>query len=175
MKKPIIGGLISSVFLIGCGGDPLNDLRGFIADIKAQPPASIPPLPDIEQVETFVYQVGNRRDPFERIDKEQIATAAAKTGGVPPPDPLRRKEQLEQYELDALTMVGTIYQNGIMWGLMFTSDAGLFRIKAGNYMGKNNGQITRITENKVELTEIVADEAEGWKERQAAVKMIEKK
>lgn len=176
MKYSIILGLTSSLFLIGCANDPLSDLRDFIADAKSQPPAPIKALRDIEQIETFVYQSINRRDPFERTDKsEQVAAVSAKKGGIPPPDPLRRKEQLEQYELDALNLVGTIYQKDIMWGLLLTTDAELFRVKAGNYIGKNNGQITRITENKVELTEIIPDDAEGWKERQATIALSEKK
>ena len=36
-------------------------------------------------------------------------------------------------------------------------------------MGLNHGQITRITEERIELTEIVSNGQGGWQERQAAI------
>lgn len=173
MKYRFIGWIVINILLTSCGDDPLSDVRNFVAEVRSRPPEPIKGLPEIKQVESFIYQseIKNvpRRDPFERTDKVETPIQAVKTsGGVPPPNPLRRKEQLEQYELDALEMVGTIYQKDIMWALLLTPD-GLFRVKAGNYLGKNHGQINRVTEDKVELTEIIADEAEGWKERPAAI------
>ena len=174
MKYSVALTLVScAIILTGCGDDPLNEIKNFVATVRARPPEAIKPLPDIKQVENFVYQPDikgvPRRDPFERTDKVEDSDKSTKTtSGVAPPDPLRRKEQLEQYELDALKMVGTINQKDVMWGLLLTPD-GLFRVKANNYVGKNNGQISRITEDKIELTEIIADQAEGWKERQASI------
>lgn len=173
MKYRFVGWIVISILLTSCGDDPLSDVKSFVATVRSRPPEPIKGLPEIKQVESFIYQaeIKNvpRRDPFERTDKVETPVVVTKTsGGVPPPDPLRRKEHLEQYELDALDMVGTIYQKDIMWALLLTPD-GLFKVKAGNYLGKNNGQINRITEDKIELTEIIADAAEGWKERQAAI------
>lgn len=195
MKYRSIGWIAINILLTSCGDDPLSDVKNFVAEVRSRPPEPIKGLPEIKQVESFIYQaeINNvpRRDPFERTDKVKTSTETVKTsGGVPPPNPLRRKEHLEQYELDALKMVGTICFNENdkpteqtrqkscdvcvavpckeMWALLLTPD-GLFKVKAGNYVGKNHGQINRVTEDKVELTEIVADEAEGWKERQAAI------
>jgi type IV pilus assembly protein PilP len=36
-------------------------------------------------------------------------------------------------------------------------------------MGKNHGQITRITGGKIDMTEIVPDGRGGYRERQASV------
>jgi type IV pilus assembly protein PilP len=179
MRYKSIIWITASIVLTSCGDDPLKGVKDFVAEVKSRPPQPIPELKEMEQIESFVYKAEHnnvlRRDPFESSEKSEIApqTVTKPTNGVAPPDPNRRKEQLEQYELDELKMVGTIFQKDTMWGLLLTPN-GLFRVKAGNYIGKNNGQINRITENKIEITEIVADQTEGWIERQAATGIVEK-
>jgi type IV pilus assembly protein PilP len=42
-------------------------------------------------------------------------------------------------------------------------------VRVGNYLGQNNGQITRVDEGQVQLTEIVNEGGGEWRERQAAV------
>jgi len=39
-------------------------------------------------------------------------------------------------------------------------------VNVGNHLGTNHGRITRITEDKIELTELVFDGGE-WRERRA--------
>jgi type IV pilus assembly protein PilP len=48
-------------------------------------------------------------------------------------------------------------------------DGVLHRVRVGNYVGMNNGQITRISEKEIELTEIISDGPGTWRERQAAI------
>lgn len=172
MNRLFAWGLIGSILVLaGCSND-MSDLDKYIADKKAEPPQPIPPLKDITQVEPFLYQAGDRRDPFSLPENPVEATETAANTGVLPPDPTRPKQELEQYPLDSLHMVGTIEQDGIMWGLIII-EGGLYRVKAGNYAGQNYGQITNITENRIELTEIIPDSAGGWQERQAAINLTE--
>jgi type IV pilus assembly protein PilP len=94
--------------------------------------------------------------------------APARPGGIVP-DLLRRKEELERYALDALKMVGTLVQGDTNWALVVAPGGVLHRVRVGNYVGQNNGQITRIDEGQIQLTEIVNDGGGEWRERQAAV------
>ena len=98
---------------------------------------------------------------------EEVAEEGEGSGLAP--DPNRRKEELENYSLDSLRMVGTLMQVDTMWALVKTKDKTIYRVKAGNYMGRNDGRITRITENKIELTELVRDRQRGYRERQATL------
>lgn len=159
---------IGTFLLAGCGGDNLGDLKEYVARVKEEPPAPIQPLPDIKQIETFVYRAGNRRDPFVMLNQPTESATAKQTNGIAP-DTTRRKEELEQYPLDSLHMVGSLEQHNVMWALLLTQDGELFRVHAGNYVGQNYGQITRVTDSGIELTEIVPDGSGGWQERQAAI------
>jgi type IV pilus assembly protein PilP len=64
-------------------------------------------------------------------------------------------------------MTGTLEQDNIVWALIKDSENKIHRVSAGNYVGKNDGRILRITEDKVELTEIVQDGPGAWREQQA--------
>ncbi len=160
------------VLLGGCANEDMTDLQQYVSEVHKREPGQIEPLPEIKQIETFVYESGDRRSPFS-LGGRSVEEAIAEPGNGIAPDPLRRKEELEQYPLDTLRMVGTLEQNDVMWALVRINDGTLFRVQAGNYMGTNHGQITRISEANIELTEIVTDGGRGWKERQASIALSE--
>jgi type IV pilus assembly protein PilP len=55
-----------------------------------------------------------------------------------------------------------------------TQEGIIYRVRAGNYMGQNHGQITQVSEDKIELTEIISDpKGNGYMERQATVALSE--
>jgi type IV pilus assembly protein PilP len=164
--------LLSAGWLGACSNKGMSDLEAYVAEVKARDPGQIEPLPEIKQVETYVYRPEDRRSPFilggQGVQQEMVD----QSGGIAP-DPLRRKEELETYPLDTIRMVGTLERDEEMSALVRIQDGTLFRISPGNYMGMNHGQITRITEERIELTEIVSNGMGGWQERQAAVALSE--
>lgn len=172
MPWPALAILAMALALAGCGGANLGDLQDYVEKVKARDPGPIEPLPDIKQVNTFVYDPGDRRDPFV-ADQRGAEAASAGPGNSLAPDPLRRKEELEGHSLDALRMVGTLEQNETRWGLIRTQDGTLHRVRVGNYMGTNNGQIVSIGDESIQLTEIVSDGPGEWREREATVSMTE--
>ncbi len=163
-------GVLSLV--VSCGDDGMQDLRQFVKKVKARKPGRIEPLPEIKQIETFVYIPGDRRNPFMPTQESDAEEVAQEEGGLTP-DPNRRKEELEQFPLDSIRMVGTVDLNDTVWGLVKTADKTIYKVKVGNYMGQNHGQITSITEDKIELTEIIPKKPRGFTERQASVSLSE--
>ena len=166
--------LTAAVLVNGCARNNMEDLREFVAQEKAKPRGAIDPLPEIKPYETFAYDASGLRDPFEPMDFGQSNLAGAGGGGTGvAPDMNRPKEELEGYPLDSLRMVGILQRNGVTEALIKTQDGTVHRVKTGNYMGQNNGKITRVSEDKVELTEIISDGAGGWLERPASVALSE--
>jgi len=160
--------VLATLALTACGDADMDQLQQYTDKVKARPPGPLEPLPEIQQVDTFVYEPGNRRDPFVMDQRSAEAAAPGGAGGLAP-DPLRRKEELEQYSLDTLRMVGTLEQNDTRWGLVTAPDGILHRVRVGNYMGQNNGQITRISPNEIQLTEIISDGQGDWRERESSI------
>ena len=157
-----------SITLQGCIDQSMHDLKSFVNEVKARKGGHIEPLPEIKPIETYTYVSDGRRSPFDAMTGEQEASEQAAVDGISP-DFNRRKEELEGYPLDSLRMVGLLEQLGSVWALIQTQDKTIHRVKAGNYLGMNHGQITQISETEIELTEIIPDGQGGYRERQASL------
>ncbi len=165
-------GLVFMLILNGCANPDIGELRQYVDTKKAEPPGRIEPLPEIKQITTFVYEADARRDPFVPTEAGEETGGAIADSGISP-DFNRRKEELESYALDSIRMVGTLEQLGVTWGLVKTKEGTIHRVKPGNYMGQNHGRIIQISEDKIELSEIVQDGTEGYIERQASLALTE--
>ncbi|MEW8069371.1 MAG: pilus assembly protein PilP [Candidatus Thiodiazotropha endolucinida] len=168
----VLVSFIAVAALSGCANPNLDELSGFVAEQKSKPPGRIEPLPEIRQIETFIYSDTGRRNPFMDVYGEQTETASVAGSGIRP-DFNRRKEELESYPLDSIRMVGTLEQIGATWGLVKTKEGTVHKVKSGNYMGQNHGRILLISEDRIELTEIVQDGSGGYIERQASLALAE--
>lgn len=163
--------LLVPLLLAGCANQDMSDLRAFVEEVKGRPASGIEPIPEVKQVIGFVYAAKDRRDPFTRQEDETVAAEAVLDDGVRP-DPNRRKEELEAFTLDSLRMVGTLEQDEDTWGLVKTTEGTIHRVAAGNYLGQNDGRITRISEDKIELIELVPT-GSGFLEQEAAIALGE--
>ncbi len=165
--------LVAAVLLAGCYGDQA-DLQARIGQVKQEPGEPIEPLPSIESPETFEYAAFDLRDPFEgSIDApvpDEVAAAPEGTG--PQPDFNRRREVLEGFELDSLEMVGTFDIEATLFGLVRDPEGLLHRVRPGDYMGRNHGQILAVYDDRIELLELVPDGV-GWREQEAALALDE--
>ena len=164
-------GLMAAV-LTACGSGDLSDLHEWVGNVRKHQKGAVEPLPEIKTVEPFVFKPEDIRDPFVQNEKTEQQEEAKGDNGIHP-DTTRAKEDLESYELDALRMVGTINQGGILWGLVKAADETIHRVRVGNYMGRNFGKIIRIKEGQIELLEITPDSPGGWRERKASLDLAE--
>jgi type IV pilus assembly protein PilP len=164
--------LLPVLFVSGCANSNLGELQSYVAQKKAAPPGRIESIPEYTPVETYLYNSEGRRNPFMDINSKQDDVVGS-TGSGLRPDFNRAKEELENYSLDSIRMVGTVEQNGITWGLVKTKDGTVHKVKSGNRMGQNYGQIVLITENRIELRELVQEGSSDYTERQASLALAE--
>lgn len=141
------------------------DLEAYVAEVKSRPGPPLEPLPVMQQFETFEYTAQDLRDPFSL--PKQAEESSVSQG--PRPDPDRRKEYLESFPLDGLDMVGTLGAGEEQVALVVDPESVVHRIVVGNFLGQNEGRVTGISETQIDLTELVADGAGGWLERQATL------
>ena len=158
-----------TLLLSGCFVQGTDDLRELVAKAKAKQGAPVQPLPKMPQVEVYTYTAAERgvRSPFLSGDIEQ---QQSDSGDGIRPDISRAREELEQYPLDALRMVGVIAQDGVTYGLVQSQkDRMVFRVRQGNYMGMNDGRISGVFQNRIELIEIIHGSQGGYVERRASI------
>lgn len=162
--------LCSPLLLTSCSNDNTSDLRQYVDDIKSRQKGRIKPLPEITPYETHLYQVSHMRDPFTLFVPQAEASLDIKNAGLHP-DLNRKREELEQYSLDQLSFVGHIEKNKQTWALITAPDNVIYRVLPGNHMGSNYGKILAITEDSIQLTEIIPNGVGGWTERKASLEL----
>lgn len=84
----------------------------------------------------------------------------------------RRREPLEAFPLDSMSMVGSVERGGRPFALLRVNEL-LYQVKVGDHLGQNYGRVTRIDETGVVLREIVQDAAGEWIERSANLQLQE--
>jgi type IV pilus assembly protein PilP len=161
--------LATIVMLAGCTKG-MSDLRTWVAQEKAKKGAPIEPLPVIKTFETFKYEDQNLRDPFSpsTVELESNTTTSG-----PRPDADRAKEPLEMFSLDSLKMVGTVGSGANMEVLVKDPGGVIHRVHTNEYMGQNYGHITAISEDHIDLVELVSNGNGGWMERPASIALGE--
>jgi type IV pilus assembly protein PilP len=157
--------LLTALLLAACDGSQFKDLEAYTQEIKARPPGQIEPLPEIKPLETFSYAVADQRDPFTPPPRETTTTSASALR----PDPNRPKEALEAYPLDTLRMVGTFELSAQKWSLVKAPDGVVYRVQPNNYLGQSDGKVTSISDEAIELIEIIEDGQGGWIEQPASI------
>lgn len=154
----------------GCGASN-DDLKDFIKTTREKPGGTIEPLPELMPPESFTYSAAGLRSPFVRPQREEMKGVNA----THPPDNDRVKEVLEAFNIDQLTMVGTLQnENSTLWALIKDSDKGVYKVGEGNYLGRNHGKVTKVYLDKIDVVEVVPDGRGGWLERPRTLEIREK-
>ena len=166
------------LLLVGCHDSSMPDLRQFVDEAFKDEKPDIPPLPPVIPFKPFEYAASEDNDPFSlaNIENENSEASGAALAGVgESPDRNRRKEELENYPLDALRMVGTLSKKGKPWVVIKTTQGSVLLATVGNYIGENYGKIKRISieEQTVALTETVLDPTGRWVAREVQVTVDE--
>jgi type IV pilus assembly protein PilP len=164
--------LISLFCLAGCQQEK-EDLNTYVARVKAQQKSDIPPIPVMKPYQSFEYAAAELKDPFVPtvIDMQEPEPEPIADNGIRP-DSNRRREALENFELAELQFVGTLEQENI-WALVRAPDGVIHRVQTGNYMGRNHGKITTISEAQMKLKEIVPNGRGGFIDRDTSVSAVE--
>lgn len=164
--------LIASATMAGCDAG-LGDLEQFVENTRLKHQGRVDPLPSFAEYETVAYAETGLRDPFKPnkdVASAETTVTNASTGGIRPADG-RRRESLESYPLDSLKMVGILKQRTSSWALVQDKDGTIHRVQPGNYAGQNHGKITKISENEINLVELIPDGINGWIQRPAQLKL----
>ncbi|MCA0176720.1 MAG: pilus assembly protein PilP [Proteobacteria bacterium] len=161
---------LMAVLLAGCG-DRHDELRQWIAAERA---ATKPNVKAISEPKRFVPE-SYQQTSAEPFSSAKLLTGTSVRGKDAPllnAEMERRKEPLESYPLEAITMVGSLTRAGQARALV-RAEGGLFDIKVGDHVGQNFGRVMRITESDITLREIVQDAVGEWTQRTTTLQLQE--
>ena len=176
-KHPTVGRFgplaIAVLCLVACSGEQ-EELSQWMEQQKREVKPSVQALSPPKKFNPQAYAGFTGVEPFSA----QKLIVALKQEARQPNSLLsaeinRRKEPLEAYPLDSMSMVGSVTKAGRQYALLKVDNL-LYQVKPGDYLGQNFGKITKISETDVSLREIVQDAAGEWIERTSALQLQEK-
>ncbi len=165
------------VTLAACGASGDNELRQWMVEQRSQTRPKIAPISEPKQFIPESYGQVATTEPFSNQKLTQAlkrdSTQAAANGALIAPELARRREALESFPLDAMTLVGSMTRTGQPVALVKVENL-LYQVRPGNYLGQNYGRVTKIAETEVTLREIVQDATGEWVERTATLQLQER-
>ncbi|MFN7727477.1 MAG: pilus assembly protein PilP [Rubrivivax sp.] len=159
--------------LAGCSAEH-EELQQWMDQQRREAKPNVPPLQPPKKFDPEPYTMGQAVEPFSG----QKLSVALKQEARQPNSLLaaelnRRKEPLESYPLDSMSMVGSVAKQGQPFALLRVDNL-LYQVKVGDYLGQNYGRITSIAETEIGLREIVQDAAGEWIQRPATLQLQER-
>ncbi|PKH01125.1 pilus assembly protein PilP [Psychromonas sp. MB-3u-54] len=157
--------LLMSFPLFSCVDTDLDDLNRFVVETKTKNHPLDDKVPTFKQINPLSFTQAAGRNPFSEPKAEVVTAIVNVPKSCPQPNLNRKKQALEMYSLDNLTMRGTVLVDQVLWGLVKVTKGELYKVKPGYYLGLNHGKIVNITEDKIDLLELAVDRDGCWQER----------
>ncbi len=163
-----------AVSMLGACSTEQGELKEWLEQQRREVKPSVQPLLPPKKFDPQPYAQAQAVEPFST----QKLAVALKAEAQQPNSLLsnemnRRKEPLEAYPLDSMTMVGSVSKANLPYALL-RADNLLYQVKVGDHLGQNYGRILKITETQISLREIVQDAAGEWIERSTTLQLQEK-
>ena len=98
---------------------------------------------------------------------------SAAQGGALGAEMRRKKEALEDFPLESMTLVGRLSDKSQQLALVKV-DAVLYPVRLGSHLGPNFGRVIDINDRGLSLRELVQDPAGKWTERIVKLALQEK-
>jgi type IV pilus assembly protein PilP len=165
------------IALAGCFGEEQQDLQRWMTEQRNSIKPTVVPIPAPKRFSPAPYGQEASVEPFSSQKLTQAlkrdSSQATANAALVAPELNRRKEPLEAFPLDTMSLVGSLLPAGRTVALVKVDNL-LYQVKVGNYLGQNYGKVTKVTETEVSLREIVQDAAGEWIERQASMQLQER-
>lgn len=160
--------LLGTLLLSACSINSDEMLPAGVQSLAGQTPAKIDAALDLPVFHPARFDSPAGVDPFNArnllLAYQKEWRSAASKGGVLADELGRKKETLEEFPLESMSMVGSMTRGGHRVAVV-RLDAALHLVRPGNYLGQNYGRVSRIDERALTLRELVQDEHGTWAER----------
>lgn len=166
--------LVLPLAMLGACSADHDELREWMEQQRREAKPSVKPLQPPKKFDPQPYTAAQAVEPFST----QKLTVALKQEARQPNSMLaaelnRRKEPLEAYPLDSMSMVGSVNKQGQPYALLKVDNL-LYQVKVGDHLGQNYGLITKIAETEIVLRELVMDPGGEMTERPATLQLQER-
>lgn len=160
--------LILCVMATGCTPQ-LDDLIAYTEEVKSRPQTTVEPYRQFQPQPAFIYKSQDKRSPFDPNGKSNALIETQHQSSCLQPDFERKKQPLEQFGIDALSLAGSFTSNGVHWVLLSSNDGTLHKATQGSRLGLFFGKIIAIDGSNVTIEELVPDGAGCWQRQETVL------
>lgn len=168
--------VLALLILPGCSGSDQEELSAWMQNERNTITPDVKPIPEPTKFQPFAYEREQMTEPFSSQKLASILrsgqTMSVGRSPLIEAEMNRRKQPLEAFPLDTMSMVGSMNRGNQLVALVKV-DQLLYQVTPGSYLGQNYGRVLTINENQISLREIVQDAAGEWIERPAALQLQE--
>ncbi|PQJ88186.1 pilus assembly protein PilP [Aliivibrio sifiae] len=156
--------VIGALVMVGCKAnkDPLDT---FYAEAKQQGESDVDKLSRVLPFEVEAYSQVDGRSPFVLPKQPEIATQSVKKKTCWQPKYRKKIGALERYSLNRLRLKGIMGADSDITALVQTPKGSVVKVRKGQYMGSNNGQVVDIKSRQITLKETLPDGMGCWQKR----------
>jgi type IV pilus assembly protein PilP len=169
----VFASVFAATMVVGCSGSQ-DELTQWLEQQRREVKPNVSPLSAPKKFNPQAYLAGGAVEPFSNQKLTvAIKQEARQSNSLLAAEINRRKEPLEAYPVDSMSMVGSVTKQGRPYALLKVDNL-LYQVKQGDYLGQNYGKITKISETDISFREIVQDAAGEWIERTSSLQLQEK-
>lgn len=177
MTPYMVVAVSAALLLAACGQSGQEEVQEWMNQQRAVTKPKVDPIPEPKKFTPQAYTQEGATDPFSNQKLTQAlkreSAQSTSNAALVAPELARRKEPLEAFPLDAMSMVGSLSKEGKPVALVKVDNL-LYQVRPGNYLGLNYGKIVKVDETELVLREIVQDAAGEWIERKATLQLQER-
>jgi len=158
-----------AVALAGCdnGQSPVQ-LQAWLQEVRTHGGDAVVTVAQAGDRPPFVYTAQALRSPFQAAGEAGAGSWQTSLLRDDELDGNRPRQFLEGIDLEQFEMVGTL-SSALQINALLRAKGVVHRLKIGDYLGRNNGQIASINNARVEVFEVISDGRGGWLERSLTI------
>lgn len=164
MKGNGIALVVFSLFLAGCNANQ-DSLEAYISQVEAKARKDVTALAPILAFQIAEYQSHQAREPFVLPKSALMSSQPAVKKDCWQPKSRRKNGKLERYPLQNLRLKGVMSSGGQVSALVQTPAGTVVQVRSGQYIGLNNGRVTRVTPQFLVIKETLPDGLGCWDNR----------
>lgn len=164
--------ILAVLFLSACQQTDLSELKKEIESEKLTAVSFLPDALVLGEHAKVNYESSGLKSPFRNSISE--VKTAKKTLTDVKPDENRVKGELESFPLTNFQMLGTIKKANeeSLQAIVNNGRGKVFIVSEGDYIGMNEGKISKIENGKIDLEEIIANGNYRWVKRPATISIL---
>ncbi|WP_394245549.1 pilus assembly protein PilP [Vibrio astriarenae] len=156
--------ILSTLLLLGCKANQ-ESLHNYVQQIEQSASSQIQSLAPAMSFQASRYSQQEPRQPFVLPQAALVVDQPLARRDCWQPTPRHKSGKLERYPLQKLKLRGMMGSEGDLSALVQTPQGEVAKVRAGQYIGLNNGKVTSVSSNRLVIKETLPDGLGCWSTR----------